>query len=75
MGALGAYVWGFARGLFGRIFAKVSERRDRLDVADVMLVQISPGDVMLFTSSGSGKFNLVGQVTETRVVQRVCLLC
>ena len=29
---------------------------------------IHPGDIMLFTSSGSGKFNLVAKVQETRVV-------
>jgi len=50
---LGSYLWGFALGLYSRIF-----------------IHMKPGDRMLFTSSGSGKFNLIGVVGETRVVSQ-----
>ena len=35
-----------------------------------IFLHVRPGDVLLFTSAGSGKFNLVGEVTECRVVSK-----
>ena len=53
---LGTYLWGFARGLYSRIFA-----------------HCKPGDIFLFTSQGTGKFNRIGYVRSTQVVeQSVC---
>lgn len=50
---VGTYLWGFAQGLYSRIFS-----------------HIRAGDILLFTSCGTGKFNRVGIVKEKRVVNQ-----
>jgi|EP00945_MAST-04E_sp_MAST-4E-sp1_P001220 hypothetical protein len=51
--SLGTYLWGFAKGLYSRIFA-----------------HINPGDILLFTSGATGKFNRIGVAAETYVVNQ-----